>query len=74
MPKRTKDAVMKKAKASGLTMSSVLNMAAEAYINDRLAIGAFERELVEGYADLKAGRVYSLDQVEHYLTKHNTKK
>lgn len=73
MPNRTKNALMKKAKASGLTLSSVLNMAANAYVNDRLFIGAFERDLAEARTDVKAGRVYSLDAVEHYFAKRDSK-
>ncbi len=59
-PKKLKSALMKKAKKQGLTMSAVFNLAAQAYVDNRIVLSPFEREFLKSVADAKAGRVTSL--------------
>ncbi len=65
--KKLKDALMKKAKKQGLTMSAVFNMAAQAYVDDRIQLSVFERDLMRGMTDVRAGRVHTLDEVAKEL-------
>lgn len=60
--KKLKDAAMKKAKKHGLTLSAVLNMATEAYVENRLTISAFERDLAAARADVRAGKTIPLEE------------
>ncbi len=55
-----KNALMKKAQKQGLTMSAVFNLAAQAYVDDRIVFSSFERDFLQGISDAKAGRVTSL--------------
>lgn len=66
-PTKLKNALMRKAKGQGLTMSAVFNLAAQAYVDDRIVLGTFERDIREGMADAKAGRVTSLADVAKEL-------
>lgn len=57
-----KEASMKKARKEGLPLSAVLNLALEAYVTNRLAIVAFDRDLAlarqdGGYTPKKRGKV-----------------
>jgi len=60
--KRLKEAAMKKARKHGLTLSAVLNMATEAYVDDRLMISAFERDLAVARAQARASKGISLEE------------
>ena len=60
--KKLKEAAMKKARKHGLTLSAVLNMATEAYVDDRLIISAFERDLAEARAQMQAGKGIPLEE------------
>ena len=62
-PKKLKEALAKKAKKQGLTMSAVFNLAAQAYVDDRVVLTPFERDLLEGLADVRAGRVTPQEEV-----------
>lgn len=61
--KKLKVKAMQKAGRQGLTLSSVLNLATQAYVDDRITLTAFERDLMQGMADVRAGRVHALDDV-----------
>lgn len=43
--KKLKEKAMKQAKKEGLTLSAVLNLALESYVNGRLEITMFDRDL-----------------------------
>ncbi|MEK7063579.1 MAG: hypothetical protein AAB955_02740 [Patescibacteria group bacterium] len=62
-PKKLKEALAKKARKQGLTMSAVFNLAAQAYVDDRIVLSTFERDLLDGLADAKAGRVTPQEEV-----------
>lgn len=53
--KKLKAAAMKKARKEGLTYSAVLNLATEAYVNNRLEITAFDRDLAVARAQMRRG-------------------
>ena len=50
-----KKAVAKKARAQGLTLSSVLNIASQAYVNNRFRIEGFEDKLALSVQQADAG-------------------
>lgn len=54
---------MTKARKEGLNLSSVLNIAARAYINNKIRISASERDYEDGLADVRAGRVRPMEEV-----------
>ena len=58
-----KRAAMKKACAQGLTLSTVLNLATQSFVQGDLRVGAFERDLAEAKADVKAGRIVSQEKL-----------
>ena len=54
--KKLKDAAMRKARLQGMTYSTVLNLATEAYVDDRLNIGMFERDLATARQQVRQGK------------------
>jgi hypothetical protein len=62
-PLKLKKALVTKARKQGLTMSAVFNLAAQAYVDDRIVLSTFEQDLIQGIADARAGRVSSLKDV-----------
>ncbi len=58
-----KKAAMKKARAQGLSLSAVLNLAAQSFVQGNLQVGAFERGLTEARTDVKAGRIISQEKL-----------
>lgn len=65
--KRLKAAAMKKARSQGLTLSAVLNMATKAYVDDRIEISVFDRDLAEALEDVRKGRVTDAETVHRRL-------
>ena len=65
--KKLKDAAMRKARAQGMTYSTVLNLATEAYVADRLNIGAFERDLAIAREQVRKGLGVPLREVRRQL-------
>lgn len=61
--KRLKTAAMKKARSQGLTLSAVLNMATKAYVDDRIEISVFDRDLAEALEDVRKGRTTPQEKV-----------
>ncbi len=58
-----KKEVMRKARKEGINLSVVLNLAARAYLSDRLKITASDRDFEEGMEDIRAGRTRSAEEV-----------
>lgn len=63
MDSALKKKAMKKAREDGLSLSAVLNLALRAYVGGGLRVGAFERSLASGLADVRAGRVISQEDL-----------
>ncbi len=63
MDSTLKKQFMSKARKEGLTMSSALNIAARAYVQDRLKITALDRDIEEGLDDIRNGRVISQEDL-----------
>ncbi len=63
MDSTLKKKLMTKARKEGLNLSSVLNIAARAYINNKIRISASERDYEDGLADVRAGRVRPMEEV-----------
>ena len=63
MDSTLKKEAMRKAKKEGLTLTNVLNIVTRAYVADRLKISALERDIEEGLADIRAGRVRPAEEV-----------
>ena len=63
MDSTLKKELMKKARKEGLTLTSVLNVAARAYTNDWIKIAALERDIAEGISDIRNGRVISQEDL-----------
>ena len=61
--KKLKDAAMSKARKEGLTYSAVLNLATEAYVNDRLKITAFQRDLAIAREEMRQGKGIPAEEV-----------
>jgi antitoxin component of RelBE/YafQ-DinJ toxin-antitoxin module len=45
--KKLKTAAMRKARSQGMTLTAVLNIATQAYVNESLQISAFERDIAQ---------------------------
>lgn len=56
MNTKLKSAAMKKARSQGMTLSAVVNIATQAYVNDSLVISAFERDLAQAYEEMRQGK------------------
>ena len=65
--KKLKEAAMKKAREEGLTYSAVLNLATEAYVNDRLHISAFDRDLAAAREEVRQGKTIPAEEVYRKL-------
>ena len=63
IPTRLKKAAAQKAKAQGLALSTVFNLAAQAYVDDTLRIGAFEHDLAVGLREAKEGKARKAEAV-----------
>lgn len=61
--KKLKEAAMSKARKEGLTYSAVLNLATEAYVNDRLKITAFQRDLAIAREQVRRGKTIPMEEV-----------
>ena len=64
---RLKRAVATKARAQGMTLSAVFNLAAQAYIDNRLHIEAIDERLAKSRDEVQAGQVYSATLVRKIL-------
>ena len=53
---KLKAKAFKKARSQGLTLSAMLNMATQAYVNDTLHVDIFARDLTQSRADIRAGK------------------
>ena len=58
-----KKKLMVKARKEGLNLSSVLNIAARAYIANKICISASERDWEIGLEDIRAGRTRPAEEV-----------
>lgn len=65
--KHLKAAAMKKARSQGLTLSAVLNMATKAYVDNRIEISVFDRDLAKALEDVRKGRVTDAETVHRRL-------
>lgn len=59
MDKGLKAAAMKKAKAQGLTLSAMLNIATESFVKGRFEISAFDRDVLIANEQIRRGQVIS---------------
>lgn len=65
--KKLKEKAMRKAKREGITLSTVLNFAAKAYVEDRFEIDMIERIMARAEEDIRAGRIYTQEEVYKML-------
>ncbi len=63
--KKLKEAAMKKAQKQGLTLSAVLNLATQAYVDDTLTVSLFERDLAIAREQIRQGRGIPAQEVYH---------
>ena len=64
---KLKKAVTAKARAQGLNLSDVLNLAARAYVADTIVLGAFDAKLAASVAQADAGKFISAATVRRKL-------
>lgn len=64
---KLKTALSKKARANGMTVSAVLNIAARAYVSDRVSIDAVDARLAESLGDVRHGRVLTAAEMRRRL-------
>lgn len=62
-----KKAIAKKARSQGLTVSHVLNLAAQAYVENQITIGAFDARLATSVEEADAGRLLTVREVRTKL-------
>ncbi len=66
--KKLKDAAMKKARKQGVTLSAVLNLATQAYVNDKMEIDFFfAQDIAVSREQIKQGKVVPLEEVRKRL-------
>lgn len=65
--KKLKAAAMKKARGQGITLSSVLNFATKAYVDDRMKIDVLGQMIERGREDIRQGRIISEKEVYRKL-------
>ena len=63
MNAKLKKAAMQKARRHGITLTQALNMAARAYVQDRIKRTALERDYEEGLEDIRLGRTISQEEL-----------
>lgn len=68
VPLALKQKAAQKAKISGLSLSTVLNSALKAYVENRIGFDLFEKELVQAKAEKKAGKGISSKQMMKLLS------
>ena len=60
---KLKNALTAKARSQGLTVTHVLNLAAQAYVKNHIRLGAFDAKLIRSVAEADAGIILSAAQV-----------
>ena len=65
--KKLKDRAIRKAHKQGIDLSTMLNFATKAYVEDRLEIDVFGEIIKRGQADIRAGRMYTEKEVYRKL-------
>jgi predicted transcriptional regulator len=63
MDSTLKKGLMLKARKEGMNLSTVLNITARAYMENRLKITALDKDIEEGLADIRAGRTRPMEEV-----------
>ena len=61
--KKLKAAAMKKARGQGMTLTTVLNFATRAYVDNRMEIDVLGQMIEKGREDIRQGRVISEKEV-----------
>ena len=61
--KKLKAAAMKKARGQGITLSTVLNFATRAYVDDRMQIDVVARDLAEARKEIREGKLIPAAEV-----------
>lgn len=64
MNTKLKKAAMKKARAEGCTLSAVLNLATQAYVDDRIGFDVLPPHIVQGIKDIREGRGIPIEVIE----------
>lgn len=67
MDKKLKAAAMKKARGQSMTLSTVLNFAASAYVDNRMKIDVIAQTIERGREDIRQGRLISEKEVYRRL-------
>lgn len=73
MNTKLKKAAMKKARAEGWTLTSVLNLAAKSYVEGRLRLEILDPELAAGMDDERNGRTIPWEQVKREIEERQMK-
>ena len=61
--KKLKAAAMRKARKQGTTLTTVLNFATKAYVEDRLQVDVLGEMIEKAREDIRQGRYYTEEQV-----------
>ena len=65
--RKLKDAAQKKARKQGLTLSAMLNLATQAFVDDDIKIDVIGRDIARARADIRAGRGIPAEEVYRRL-------
>jgi antitoxin component of RelBE/YafQ-DinJ toxin-antitoxin module len=61
--KKLKTAAMRKARSQGMTLTAVLNIATQAYVNESLQISAFERDIAQARREVREGKSFTQEAI-----------
>jgi ribosomal protein S4 len=63
MDKKLKESALRKARKLGTTLTTVLNLATKAYVEDRLQVDIFGETLAKAREEVRQGKTYSEAEV-----------
>jgi hypothetical protein len=61
--KKLKDGALRKARSQGTTLTTVLNLATKAYVENRFQVDLLGQVLEKSREDIRAGRMFTEEQV-----------
>ena len=62
--KKLKTAAMRKARAKGLTLTSVFTMTMQAFVDDMLTVDILARDIAKARQEFKEGKFFTQAQIE----------
>jgi hypothetical protein len=68
MNTKLKKAAMKKAREEGWTLSAILNLATQAYVDNRIGLATLDPAITQSLEDFRQGRYVTHEELKRKMT------